>query len=270
MKTFDRKYIEKELSIIDKHLKSTIAVYILGGGAMSFNDLKAATKDIDIVVRTENESRQLLNALYKSGYKNIEHIDPIYQRMKTRAIIENTDGFRWDIFVNTVCCGLTLSKTMMSRSNLFKRLPNMIIYLVSPEDIFIFKAVTSRPRDREDMFTLFTHGLNIDAVRQEIRVQAQMDQQNAWLSFFFIGLDELVEEYNVVFPGYDEFLGMAEHEMMERLITEFIKQKPRTLNELTVKLKCDENELIPILVRLQKQKLIIKTDDKYSDGAIIH
>ena len=179
MKTFDRKYIEKELSSIDKHLTDTITVYILGGGAMSFIDLKVATKDIDVVVRTEEESKQLLNALCKSGYKNIEHIEPIYQRMKTRAIVENTDGFRWDIFVNTVCDGLTLSKTMMSRSNLFKKLPHMTIYLVSPEDIFIFKAVTSRPRDREDMFTLFTHGLNIDAVQHEIQVQSQMDQQKA-------------------------------------------------------------------------------------------
>jgi len=43
LKGFDRNYIEQELKKINKNLKKPISVYIIGGGAMSFYDLKVAT-----------------------------------------------------------------------------------------------------------------------------------------------------------------------------------------------------------------------------------
>jgi len=263
MKNFDRSYIEKQLEIIDSFLHKPIKLYIIGGGAMGFYDLKTATKDIDVIVTTENEARSLLKALQASKYKNIEKIDQIYMKMKTRAVIENIDGFRWDIFVNIVCGGLTLSKEMISRAQLFKKFKHITAYLISPEDIFIFKAVTSRPRDREDMFTLFTHGLDIKIIKDEIRRQAQLDTNKAWLSYFFVGLDELVEEYKIIFPEYDWFLKTAENEMMERLIVEFIKKKPQKINDLVSLLKCEKKEIQQILNKLQKKGDIIKKDDIY-------
>ena len=81
-----------------------------------------------------------------------------------------------------------------------RRIFEVEVNLVSPEDIFIFKSVTSRSRAREDMFTLFTHGLNIDIIKKEIIQQAKIDENKARLSFFFVGLHELVGEYNIVFP----------------------------------------------------------------------
>jgi len=164
MKNFDKIYIEKQLDIIDRFLHKPLTLYVIGGGAMGFYDLKTATKDIDVIVTTENEAISLLKALQASKYKNIEKIEPTYMKMKTRAVIENTDGFRWDIFVNIVCGGLTLSKEMTEREKLFKKFKNITIYLVSPEDIFLFKAITSRPRDREDMFALFSHGIDIKII----------------------------------------------------------------------------------------------------------
>lgn len=263
MKAFNRNYMEQELKKINKHLKKSVTLYIIGGSAMSFYDLKTATKDIDVIVKSEEEAKSLINALKQSGYKSIEKIDQIYLQMKTRAIIENTDGFRWDIFVNKVCDGLTFSKEMVSRTQPFKRFENIDIYLVSPEDVFIFKAVTSRPRDREDMFTLFSHGLDIDTIKKEILKQSQIDRDNAWLSYFFVGLDELVEEYKVIFPEYDEFLELAENEMTERLILEFITKKPRTVKDLASILKCNEKEIRNSLHVLQKKGSIIKKDDRY-------
>jgi len=40
MKNFDRGYIEKQLEIIDSHLHKPLTLYIIGGGAMGFYDLK--------------------------------------------------------------------------------------------------------------------------------------------------------------------------------------------------------------------------------------
>ena len=265
MKQFDKTHIEKQLETIDGYLTKPIHLYVIGGGAMGFYDLKTATKDIDVIVTTENEARLLLKALQQSKYKNIEQIDQKYEKMKTRAVIENDEGFRWDIFVNIVCGGLTLSKEMRSRAKLFKKLNHITMHLVSPEDIFIFKAVTSRPRDREDMFALFSHSLDIKIIKEEIRRQARLDTNKAWLLYFFVGLDELTEEYKVIFPEYDWFLKTAEYEMMQRLIVEFIKKKPRTIDDLVLLLKCEKKEIQQILTKLQRKGEILKKDNIYRE-----
>lgn len=43
-----------------------------------------------------------------------------------------------------------------------------------------------------------------------MKKQAKMDENKAWISYFLIGLDELVSEYNVIFPNYNEFLKLTE------------------------------------------------------------
>jgi len=263
MKMFDSNYIEKELKKINKNLSKQISIYIFGGGAMSFFDLKTATKDIDVILPTESETSVLIKTLYKTGYNKIETEDPIYIKMKTRDIIENKDGFRWDIFVTKVCGGLSFSKDMQKRAKPFKIFSNIRTYLISPEDIFIFKAVTSRPRDREDMFSLFSHGLDINIIKNEIQKQAQLDEDKAWLSYFFVGLDELVSEYNIIFPDYDEFLKLAEEEILEKLILEFIRRKPRSLNDLVSILKCDREEINTILRDLMGNDKISLFQGKY-------
>ena len=260
---FDSNYIKKELKNINKNLNKKINIYIFGGGAMSFYDLKTSTKDIDVLLPSEAEASALIKTLYKSGYNKIETKDPIYIKMKTREIIGNKDGFRWDIFVNKICGGLKFSEDMQKRAKRFKEFNNIKTYLVSPEDIFILKSVTSRLRDREDMFTLFSHGLNVEIIKKEIQKQAKLDENKAWLSYFFVGLDELVSEYNVIFPDYDEFLRLAEDEMLEKLILEFIQKKPRLLNDLVSILKCDKNEIKQILEELIKQDKISRFKGKF-------
>jgi len=112
------------------------------------------------------------------------------------------------------------------------------------------------------MFTLFSHGLNIEIIKKEIQKQAKIDENKAWLSYFFVGLDELVSEYDVIFPNYDEFLKLAEEEMLEKLILEFIQKKPRSLNDLASILKCDKNEIKQVLEELIKQSKISKIKGK--------
>lgn len=78
-----------------------------------------------------------------------------------------------------------------------------------------------------------------------------------------MGLDELVNEYNIVFPDYDEFLKLAEEETLEKLIIEFIKQKPRSLKELISILKYDKKEIKQIIENLIQQKKISKSNKKF-------
>lgn len=91
---FDNKYIKNELKKINKNLNQQIKLYIFGGGAMSFYDLKTATKDIDVLLPSETAASALIKILFKSGYNKIQTNNPVYIKMKTREIIENKDGFR--------------------------------------------------------------------------------------------------------------------------------------------------------------------------------
>jgi predicted Rossmann fold nucleotide-binding protein DprA/Smf involved in DNA uptake len=120
------------------------------------------------------------------------------------------------------------------------------------------------------MFILFSHGLNMTLIKEEIKRQAKLDENTAWLSFFFVGLDELVEEYHVIIPRYDEFLQMAENEMTERLILAFLQKKSRTLHELATLLQCEENDIVESLTMLQAQRLIQEKNGKFFRKRINH
>ena len=76
---------------------------------MAFYGIKDATKDIDIILTNTNDLENLKATLKTIGYKEPESviITRAYNNMKTSAILENQDGFRWDLFVTKVCNALT-------------------------------------------------------------------------------------------------------------------------------------------------------------------
>lgn len=53
-KLFDLNYIEKELRAVDAKLSRRITMYVIGGGAMAFQGIKAGTKDIDSRIGTSS------------------------------------------------------------------------------------------------------------------------------------------------------------------------------------------------------------------------
>ncbi|MBS3749838.1 MAG: hypothetical protein KGY65_08550 [Candidatus Thermoplasmatota archaeon] len=263
MPMFDKNYIKNELEKINKQVSNKINIYIFGGAAMSYFDLKAATKDIDVLLTSETEIIQLTQALLQIGYQRQKDKDPIYLKMKTRDIIENEDGFRWDIFINKVCGGLTFSEGIKKRSVPFEKFSNINTFLLSPEDLFIFKAVTSRPRDREDMFSLFSHGLDTDIIKNELQNQAKLDESKAWLSYFFVGLNELVTKFHIIFPGFDTYRLLAENEMIEKIILDLIQRKPQSLDNLESKVKIEKEEIKTFIKKLIDADKIILSNGKY-------
>ncbi|MFH0904466.1 MAG: hypothetical protein V1854_04680 [Methanobacteriota archaeon] len=112
---FDREYLKREMEKLDGLVTARVDLYLIGGGGMSFQNLKDATRDIDIIVRSGINMELIGNALARMGYF-VPAIRGPYKQMQASLIMENHDGFRWDIFVNVVCGGLRLSKSMMERA----------------------------------------------------------------------------------------------------------------------------------------------------------
>ena len=113
-RSFNREYLKQEFDKLYSTAKKEIALYLIGGGGMAFYRLKVATKDIDIILTNQEDLNSLQAALGSSGYKepNPVVIMRPYNEMQTSAILENKDGFRWDLFLTKVCGKLTLSAGM--------------------------------------------------------------------------------------------------------------------------------------------------------------
>ena len=141
--------------------------------------------------------------------------------MNTSAVLENPDGLRWDIFVNVICNGLILSEGMIKRAKKWLNYDKVEVYAISPEDTFVFKSVTSRERDRDDMNTLFIHGLDFDNIKAEMIWQAKNSTDRAWLAFFYIGLEKLKDKYDLKIPYLNEFYKIACRERDIKTVLEY-------------------------------------------------
>lgn len=250
---FDREYLKTEMEKLNASVTKRIDLYLVGGGSMSFQNLKDATKDIDVVVRSENDLKLLKVALGSRGY-SVPAISGPYKEMQASLIMENQDGFRWDIFVNVICGGLKISDAMVERAVTLFSMDRVSVHMISLEDIFIFKSVTSRERDREDMYLLFLQGLDFNVIRDEMLWQNEHNTNAAWLAFFFTGLEEVVERYSIVIPFFEKFEEMGYSDMLSRMILDRLNKGNVTLDELVQYFGVDDVEAHMEL--LVKKKLV--------------
>lgn len=102
------------------------------------------------------KTEELIQALLKSGYHIIQtnRLGAEYQEMLATQILENEDGFRWDIFHEYVCRKLRLSTGMIQRSKVLFESGLLTVRLISKEDVFLFKTVTERDDDEADLLLL--------------------------------------------------------------------------------------------------------------------
>ncbi len=263
---FDEKYVFAELEKIGNALSSPVTLYLIGGAAMIRYGLKAATKDIDILLHTQKETADLIRALSVSGYHIIQadRLGSEYQAMFTTQILENEDGFRWDIFQEYVCRKLRLSAGMIERSKVLFEIGLLTVRLISKEDIFLFKTVTERDDDEADLLLLARSKVDWDLVFQECMSQSRGDLRCE--IDLFDKLDRLGTSYGLVTPIYDrisEAASIGMEKWFEERIIEELELSPRTAGELQERFKCGIETLLTSLDNLEKMGRIEKENGKY-------
>jgi hypothetical protein len=140
--------------------------------------------------------------------------------------------------------------------------------MLSLEDIFVFKSVTSRERDREDMYLLFLQGLDFEVIRNEIISQNEQNRNAAWMAFFFNGLEEMVDRYSIVIPYFEDFHDMGYSDMLSQMILDRLKKGNATEEEIGHEFGVDDID--KHLKYLVKKNLVIRnTDGSYSLNLIL-
>ena len=256
---FDSAYIRSELERIGQQLDNPLTVFLIGGGSMAFRGLKETTKDIDLIVSSGDDLSQLQAVLLELGYDIVREPDEEYEVLGAQRILENDDGCRIDIFNQQVIGKLILSPGIRERSERYLDPGNLVVELVSPEDIFLFKAVAGRVDDIEDMFSLMQAGLEFDVVEAELETQVELLQQELFVTYVNEALTDLTEQHNVTTPLHDPVAETTER-VYEELEVLHALDEPKSVADLQQELDWSVADVQEIVRRLEEKDTVAVTD----------
>lgn len=200
--TFRSSAIRRQFSELASLINKDLTVYLIGGGALTLEGLKNATKDVDLIVREESDLKQLWSVLRSADYEPQEDLAAEYDQLDTAFILEK-DGRRFDVFHEQVAGVIYLSDSMVSRSRHLFDEERLSVRMVSLNDIFLFKAVANREDDIEDMIRVAQGGIDEDAILDEIMTQLELLGTDDFIGSMKHKLDRL-EDRGFVFDIHRE------------------------------------------------------------------
>ncbi|MDZ7849701.1 MAG: DUF6036 family nucleotidyltransferase [Halodesulfurarchaeum sp.] len=258
---FDSAYIRSELERIGQQLDEPLTVFLIGGGSMAFRGLKETTKDIDLIVSSGDDLRQLQAVLLELGYDIVREPDDEYEELGAQRILENDDGCRVDVFNQQVIGKLILSSGIRERSERRLDPGNLVVELVSKEDVFLFKAVAGRVDDVEDMFSLMQTGLEFDVVEAELETQVELLDQELFVTYVNEALTDLTEQHNVTTPLHEPVAEITER-VYEELEVLHALDEPKLVADLQGELDLSAADVQEIVRRLEEKDAVVLTDGR--------
>jgi predicted transcriptional regulator len=258
--SFNGKFVTTELAKVAAIIPKNTTIFIIGGLALINYGLKDATKDIDIVVRSKQELETLVSSLERLGYHPLEYnvISKPYRKMETARILENVEGFRWDIFHQQVCRALIFTDTMASRAKTFYEERRLRAKMVSKEDIFLFKGITEREADKDDMRLLAESGLDWKVIEKECRDQSVLSGR-LWECALLDNLVDLRKKYKIRSPIEKNLRKIAEEKLSEQILTSAIAKGCVTTKMISNATKISDR-LVREYVKKMEKKGLIKID----------
>ena len=258
--SFDQEYILTELNKLSSKIVVPTRIFIIGGLALISYGLKEATKDVDVVVLSRQDLGILIESLASIEYHALEDslVSKPYEKMEISKIMENDDGFRWDIFHRAICGKLSFSDNMVSRATGFYSRNRTVISIASKEDIFLFKGITEREADLDDMRLLAESGLDWQVIKEECRHQSNTSGR-LWEDALLQNLIDLRERYKIRSPIEKELQKIAEEKLSEDFIAESIADGLTTIKSIS-QAKNLPDYLVREYARKMEEKGLLKFD----------
>jgi hypothetical protein len=221
-KGFGRERLLAAFGEIGKVIGGPVEVFLLGGGAMCFRNQKNATKDLDLVFSSEAGYQLFTAALRKAGFKEYRPIERAYAEMEASSIWQNKDGFRLDLFVRRVCNALSISESMEKRSELLGQFGKLAVKMVSNEDVILFKGITERPRDADDIAAIIRSSrVDWDVMLEEC--ERQSVEGRVWYGPVHNKFELLKKRYGIDVPIRRKLLAMYEREFVSSTYKRYLK-----------------------------------------------
>src|SRR3989344_2496790 len=142
--------------LIGNELKERIIGYVIGGSAMMFYGAKVNTKDVDLVFLSRKELEQIKDVLFNIGFEEKKKMIKIFKRYDiadNKPIMMEGKDTRFDLFLNEII-DFKMTESIVNRVKESHEFNNLIIKVVSPEDIILLKSATEREKDRLDALNL--------------------------------------------------------------------------------------------------------------------
>jgi hypothetical protein len=255
--SFNGKYIMAELDKLSKKIINQTQVFIIGGLALINYGLKEATKDIDVVVQSRQELNALVKSLENLEYRTLGHalVSKPYKKMETTRILENKEGFRWDIFYQKISAALTFSEGMKSRATSLYKKGKLNVSIVSKEDVFLFKGITEREADLDDMRLLAESGLDWQIIKSECGYQSTVSGR-LWENALLQNLADLRERYKIRSPIEKDLQRIVEERLSEDALTKAIASGYTTIKMISNATKLPENIVREYTKRMAKKGLL--------------
>ncbi len=253
---FSAKDLEALLSEIGTVAEKPLEVFLIGGCNLALQGIKQSTKDIDLIVRNEKDFDALNAVLKKLGFKPLANIETAYKKMNPNAILVREGKPRVDIFTRIVCNALKLSDSMVDRS-LERAYGKLSVKFLRPEDIILFKAITERDEDLEDIATIIRQ----QKPNWEYFIRELGKQHETSGTLFCIDvldtIEVLEEKEKIKFGKKAELLNLC----LEKSIL-FLARKPVSVAEIKAKMRFPETLIRNKIVNLVQKKMLEKTKDK--------
>lgn len=125
-----------------------LAFAVIGGCARNAYAEPRATKDVDFVVEVdERRYPKLVDALARRGFACATTVADGTHAVPDLALYRDPEGRRVDIlFAHT-----ELERAALARSEPREPYAGVVLAVVSPEDLLVYKLVADRPQDRADI-----------------------------------------------------------------------------------------------------------------------
>jgi hypothetical protein len=210
-----REEVNELFQQLGEALGQKVEALLIGGAVMLELGLKDATKDIDIVCRSEEDKEALLASTKTLGFQIIGP-EKRHERLGVNRMAVK-GGRNLDIFAERISYDFSLSEAMWQRATKIRSFGNLVIRDASIEDIFIMKLIANRPGDAPDCSKLVLAELDFDIIYREIEEQYRKSgeaEQKIWVTYVEEGIARL-EDSGLTIP-IGEKISLLAYEYHER------------------------------------------------------
>jgi hypothetical protein len=144
---------------------------------------------------------------------------------------------------------------MKQRANQLYKGNRLTISIASKEDIFLFKGITEREADLEDMRILAESGLDWNAISQECQSQSAVSGV-PWEDALYQNLLDLKTKYHIESPIEKPLRKAAERKIIETTLLREIEKGNNTVKSITQEIKEPQSFIRTELRRLVNKGVI--------------